>query len=79
MGATLFSAKVMRAPFISMPLIYLSCISYVSSLHSVLSICCLLMHAVVEGMDVVYAVEAVGSGSGKTSKLVTIADSGELS
>mmetsp|Transcript_31047 Transcript_31047/g.55597 ORF Transcript_31047/g.55597 Transcript_31047/m.55597 type:complete len:215 (-) Transcript_31047:149-793(-) len=33
---------------------------------------------VIEGMDVVYAVEAVGSGSGKTSKLVTIADSGEL-
>mmetsp|Transcript_47795 Transcript_47795/g.121949 ORF Transcript_47795/g.121949 Transcript_47795/m.121949 type:complete len:211 (+) Transcript_47795:122-754(+) len=33
---------------------------------------------VIEGMDVVYAVEAVGSGSGKTSKTVTIADSGEL-
>jgi len=33
---------------------------------------------VVEGMDVVKAVEAVGSQSGKTSKKVTIADSGEL-
>ncbi len=29
-------------------------------------------------MDVVYKVEAVGSGGGKTSKTVTIADSGEL-
>lgn len=34
--------------------------------------------AVIEGMDVVRAVEAVGSRSGQTSKLVTIADSGEL-
>ncbi|GIL59966.1 hypothetical protein Vafri_14606 [Volvox africanus] len=33
---------------------------------------------VVEGMDVVYKVEAVGSGSGKPSKKVVIADSGEL-
>ena len=33
---------------------------------------------VVEGMDIVKAVEAVGSQSGKTSKKVTIADSGEL-
>jgi len=33
---------------------------------------------VIEGMDVVKAVEAVGSQSGKTSKTVTIADSGEL-
>ena len=31
-----------------------------------------------EGMDVVKAVEAVGSQSGKTSKKVVIADSGEL-
>ena len=31
-----------------------------------------------EGMDVVKAVEAVGSQSGKTSKEVTITDSGEL-
>jgi hypothetical protein len=29
-------------------------------------------------MDVVMKVEAVGSGSGKTSKKVVIADSGEL-
>eukprot|EP00928_Gymnodinium_smaydae_P007536 TRINITY_DN126_c1_g1_i2.p2 TRINITY_DN126_c1_g1~~TRINITY_DN126_c1_g1_i2.p2 ORF type:complete len:198 (+),score=65.66 TRINITY_DN126_c1_g1_i2:61-654(+) len=34
---------------------------------------------VIEGMDVVSAVEAVGSQSGKPSKKVTIADSGELS
>jgi peptidylprolyl isomerase len=33
---------------------------------------------VVEGMDVVYQVEAVGSGSGKPSKVVSIVNSGEL-
>ena len=33
---------------------------------------------VLEGMDVVMAVEAVGSGGGKTSKPVVIADSGEI-
>jgi peptidylprolyl isomerase len=33
---------------------------------------------VVEGMDVVKAIEAVGSGSGKTSKPVRIAKSGEV-
>ena len=33
---------------------------------------------VVEGMDVVKKVEAVGSQSGKTSKPVVIADSGQL-
>eukprot|EP00029_Vermamoeba_vermiformis_P000094 TRINITY_DN100_c0_g2_i1.p1 TRINITY_DN100_c0_g2~~TRINITY_DN100_c0_g2_i1.p1 ORF type:complete len:212 (-),score=92.29 TRINITY_DN100_c0_g2_i1:123-758(-) len=33
---------------------------------------------VLEGMDVVKAIEAQGSGSGKPSKTVTIADSGEL-
>merc|ERR1712087_183068 len=33
---------------------------------------------VVEGMDVVYKVEAVGSGSGTPSKKVTIIDSGEI-
>lgn len=33
---------------------------------------------VIEGMDVVYKIEAVGSGSGKPSKTVSIADSGEL-
>lgn len=33
---------------------------------------------VIEGMDVVYKVEAVGSSSGKPSKKVVIADSGEL-
>jgi len=31
-----------------------------------------------ESMDVVKAIEAVGSGSGKTSKKVVIADSGEI-
>ena len=34
---------------------------------------------VVKGMPVVKAIEAVGSGSGKTSKPVTIADCGQLS
>ena len=33
---------------------------------------------VIEGMDVVTAVEAVGSGSGRTSKDVKVIDSGEL-
>ena len=33
---------------------------------------------VVEGMEVVKAVEAVGSGSGATSAKVTIADCGQL-
>jgi len=33
---------------------------------------------VIEGMDVVSAVEKIGSSSGKPSKTVTIADSGEL-
>jgi peptidylprolyl isomerase len=33
---------------------------------------------VLEGMDVVYKVEAVGSQSGKPSKEVVITDSGEL-
>ncbi|CAM6117092.1 unnamed protein product [Calypogeia fissa] len=33
---------------------------------------------VVEGMDVVKAIEKVGSSSGKTSKTVTIADCGQL-
>mmetsp|Transcript_22651 Transcript_22651/g.33971 ORF Transcript_22651/g.33971 Transcript_22651/m.33971 type:complete len:197 (+) Transcript_22651:79-669(+) len=33
---------------------------------------------VIEGMDVVTAVEAVGSSSGKPSKVVTVADSGLL-
>jgi peptidylprolyl isomerase len=35
--------------------------------------------SVIKGMDVVQAIEAVGSGSGKTSKPVTIADCGQLS
>ena len=34
---------------------------------------------VIEGFDVVKAVEAVGSQSGKTSKPVVIADCGQLS
>jgi hypothetical protein len=38
----------------------------------------LFLPQVIEGMDVVKAVEAVGSQSGKTSKVVKIVDSGEL-
>ena len=34
---------------------------------------------VIEGMDVVKKIEAVGSGQGATSKRVEIVDSGELS
>jgi len=34
---------------------------------------------VIEGMDIVYKVEGVGSQSGKPSKKVTIADAGEIS
>ncbi|MDP2228847.1 MAG: peptidylprolyl isomerase [Moraxellaceae bacterium] len=33
---------------------------------------------VIEGMDVVRKVEALGSGTGRTSKTITITDSGEL-
>ncbi|KAL7173269.1 hypothetical protein ACSBR2_032684 [Camellia fascicularis] len=33
---------------------------------------------VVEGMDVVKAIEKVGSSTGRTSKIVTIANSGQL-
>ena len=35
--------------------------------------------AVIEGMDIVYKVEKVGSQSGKTTKKVMIADAGEIS
>jgi peptidylprolyl isomerase len=34
---------------------------------------------VVEGMDVVKAIEKVGSGNGRTSKPVVVADCGQLS
>jgi cyclophilin family peptidyl-prolyl cis-trans isomerase len=34
---------------------------------------------VIEGMDVVHAIESAGSSSGKPKHVVTIADSGELS
>lgn len=37
-----------------------------------------VFRAVIEGMDVVMKVEAVGSGSGRPSSKVVIADSGEL-
>jgi peptidylprolyl isomerase len=37
-----------------------------------------VLAAVLEGMDVVYKVEAVGSSSGAPSKRVVIVDSGEL-
>jgi peptidylprolyl isomerase len=33
---------------------------------------------VIEGMDVVLKIESFGSQSGKTSKTITIVDSGEL-
>ena len=33
---------------------------------------------VIEGMDTVYKIEAVGSGSGTPSKKVVITDSGEI-
>ncbi len=33
---------------------------------------------VLEGMDVVQAIEKLGSGSGKTSKEIKIAESGEI-
>jgi hypothetical protein len=38
----------------------------------------LFLPQVIEGMDVVKAIEAVGSQTGKTSKVVKIVDSGEL-
>ena len=39
-----------------------------------LLLCC----AVIDGMDIVKRVEAIGSGDGKPSKTVHIADSGEI-
>jgi hypothetical protein len=36
------------------------------------------MYTVIKGMDVVKKIEAIGSGDGKPSKKVVIADSGEL-
>ena len=39
-----------------------------------LLLCC----AVIDGMDIVKKVEAIGSGDGKPSKTVHIADSGEI-
>jgi hypothetical protein len=39
---------------------------------------CTVVHAVIEGMDIVKAVEAKGSGSGKPSARIVIAKSGEL-
>ena len=38
----------------------------------------LLCYAVIDGMDIVKKVEATGSGDGKPSKTVHIADSGEI-
>ena len=38
----------------------------------------LLCYAVIDGMDIVKKVEAIGSGDGKPSKTVHIADSGEI-
>ena len=38
----------------------------------------MVFNAVVDGMDLVKQIEALGSGSGSTSKKITIADSGEL-
>jgi peptidylprolyl isomerase len=49
----------------------LSCIHQLDGRHVVFG-------KVLEGEDVVKRVEGVGSGSGKTSKTVTIVDSGEL-
>ena len=61
----------------SRPGAHTSCATVIGSLtHSLPSSPSLL--AVIEGMDVVYKVEAVGSSSGKPSKKVVIADSGEL-
>lgn len=60
------------------------CFSSVLHLHSTLTLtlvgiqCMPFVVTVLEGMDVVYKMEAVGSGSGKPSKKVAIAKSGEL-
>lgn len=44
-----------------------------------LLLCAVVFGQVVEGMDIVRAIEAVGSSSGKPSQQVTIADAGEMS
>ena len=48
-------------------------------LKSLNLLCAVVFGHVVEGMDLVRAIEAVGSSSGKPSQQVTIADAGELS
>jgi hypothetical protein len=45
---------------------------------SVLFACCAVFGKAIDGFDVVDKIEAVGSGSGKTSKTVVIKDCGEL-
>ena len=50
-------------------------------LHAMLLIhspCACCLPAVIEGMDLIYKVEGLGSGSGKPKKKVVISDSGEL-
>ena len=42
--------------------------------HYAIVACC----AVIDGMDIVKKIEGVGSGDGKPSKAVHIADSGEI-
>lgn len=49
-----------------------------TSLHCTLCVCWGGVAVVLEGMDVVMKVEAIGSGSGTPSKKVVIVDSGEL-
>lgn len=43
-------------------------------MHHAIIACC----AVIDGMDIVKKIEGVGSGDGKPSKAVHIADSGEI-
>jgi cyclophilin family peptidyl-prolyl cis-trans isomerase len=50
---------------------FLSCVCRLDGKHVVFG-------SVVEGMDVVRKVEGYGSDSGKTSKKIVIADSGQL-
>jgi peptidylprolyl isomerase len=49
------------------------------SLDLYVSLCLCLLCSVTTGMEVIRAVEEVGSGSGRTSQKVTIVDCGQLS
>ena len=53
-------------------------IAHIAPGMSAAASCCAVLLAVLTGMDVVKKIEALGSPSGKPSKVITITDSGQL-